>query len=88
MVRKDERAKSGGRHALTTRCPAGGSQTGDLASPVKVGNETIYYRGHRILRAMIPYLLANEGLAAATDIVRDKAWEIPAAPLHEPVPSR
>ena len=48
---------------------AGGSQTGDLTEAVVVGTDTIYYRGHRILRAMIPYVLANEGVADATDVV-------------------
>ena len=48
---------------------AGGSQTGDVSAPIAVGNETIYYRGHRILQAMIPYVLANEGVASASDVV-------------------
>ena len=46
----------------------GGSQTGNRNDPVKVGNETIYYRGHRILNAMIPALKAK-GLASATEVV-------------------
>ena len=47
----------------------GGSQTGDLAAPVQVGTETIYFRGHRILKAMIPALIKNAPLAGATDLV-------------------
>lgn len=46
----------------------GGSQTGDLTAPVSVGSETIYYRGKRILNAMIP-ALKTRGLASATDLV-------------------
>ena len=46
----------------------GGSQTGDLAEPVKVGNSTIFYRGHRILKAMIAALKAR-GLDAATEVI-------------------
>ena len=46
----------------------GGSQTGDLDAPVSVGNATIYYRGHRILKANIAALKAK-GLDAATEVV-------------------
>jgi len=46
----------------------GGSQTGDLTLPVNVKSSTIYYRGHRILRAMIPALM-NRMLKGATDVV-------------------
>jgi len=49
----------------------GGSQTGNLAAPVTVGAQTIYYRGKRILDAMQAALLGNAtvGLSAATDVV-------------------
>ena len=47
----------------------GGSQVGDLAAPVAVGGQTIYYRGARIHRATVETLLAAEGLSAATDVV-------------------
>ena len=47
----------------------GGSQTGDLAEPVAVGGERVFYRGHRILRAVIAAVLADTGLAAATEVV-------------------
>lgn len=46
----------------------GGSQTGDLTEPVKVGNSTIYYRGHRILNAMISALKAR-ALNTATEVI-------------------
>jgi O-palmitoleoyl-L-serine hydrolase len=46
----------------------GSSQTGDVDAPVPVGNSTIYYRGHRILRAVLAYLTATT-LAGASDIV-------------------
>lgn len=47
----------------------GSSQTSDLDSPVRVGSQTIYYRGARIHRATVETLLANEGLSSATDVV-------------------
>jgi hypothetical protein len=47
----------------------GGSQVGDLADPVAVGKQTIYYRGARIRDACIAYLLASGGLADATDVI-------------------
>ena len=46
----------------------GSSQTGDLDSPVRVGNQTIFYRGHRILLAAQAYLSAT-ALAGATDVI-------------------
>ena len=46
----------------------GGSQTGDVAAPVTVGSSTIYYRGHRILRA-VQAALISRGLSSATDVV-------------------
>jgi hypothetical protein len=46
----------------------GGSQTGDVDAPVAVGSSTIFYRGHRILRAVQDYL-ASTTLKGATDIV-------------------
>lgn len=46
----------------------GSSQTGDVAAPVHVGNGTIFYRGHRILRAVLSYL-SSTWLAGATDVV-------------------
>lgn len=46
----------------------GSSQTGDVAAPVPVGNATIFYRGHRILRAFLDYL-SSTWLAGATDVV-------------------
>lgn len=54
----------------------GASQTGDLDAPVSVplpggggGARTIYYRGKRIHDATVAALLANEGLAGATDVL-------------------
>jgi len=47
----------------------GSSQTSDLDSPVKVGTQTIYYRGARIHRATVETLLSLEGLSSATDVV-------------------
>lgn len=53
----------------------GSSQTSDMTSPIPVGNQTIFYRGHRILRAIQDYLIvptpSNPAplLAAATEVV-------------------
>ena len=49
----------------------GASFTGNLEPPVAVGNATIYYRGHRVLRAVIAALLASAdaGLASASEAV-------------------
>ena len=47
----------------------GGSQTGDLTEPVAVGGSHIFYRGHRILRALIPVVLAATGMGAASEVV-------------------
>ena len=46
----------------------GSSQTGDVDAPVLVDNATIYYRGHRILRAVTAFL-STATLADATDVV-------------------
>ena len=46
----------------------GSSQVSDLDTPVSVGNATIYYRGARILRALIERLISTE-LAEATEVV-------------------
>ena len=46
----------------------GSSQTSDVALPVPVGNQTIFYRGHRILLAVQAYLLSTT-LAGSTDVV-------------------
>lgn len=46
----------------------GTSQVSDLAEPVAVGNSTLYYRGARVLRALIAHLAASE-LAGATEVV-------------------
>jgi hypothetical protein len=51
----------------------GASQTGDLDAPVPVpfrgATRTVYYRGKRIHDATVAALLANEGLASATDVL-------------------
>ena len=47
----------------------GSSQTSDLADPVTVGSQRIFYRGARIHRATVEALLAEEGLAGATDVI-------------------
>lgn len=46
----------------------GTSQVSDLAEPVSVGNSTVFYRGARVLRALIARLAATE-LAGATEVV-------------------
>ena len=46
----------------------GTSQVSDLDEPVVVGNSTVFYRGARVLRALIARLAANE-LAGATEVV-------------------
>ena len=46
----------------------GSSQTSDVSAPVSVGGGTVYYRGARVLRAVIAFLRA-EGLADASDVV-------------------
>jgi hypothetical protein len=47
----------------------GGSQTGNLDGGVKVGSQTIYYRGARILQQMAKSLMAQLQLASATDVL-------------------
>jgi hypothetical protein len=48
----------------------GSSQTSDLDEPVVVGTSTIYYRGHRILKAVQAFLTAPGGaLDGATEVV-------------------
>lgn len=46
----------------------GSSQTTDLEAPVVYNGQSVYHRGARIIRALIPFLL-NEGLAAASQVV-------------------
>jgi len=55
-------------HAFFAYCD-GGSFSGDRNESVAVGNETIYFRGYRILRATIQDLLATKGLDHATDVL-------------------
>ena len=48
----------------------GGSQTGDVAAPIPIpGHDPIFFRGHRILRAVQSALMQTWGLGAATDVV-------------------
>ena len=53
----------------------GGSQVGNLASPLSVpntlgtANTTVFYRGALIHRATVETFLASEGLSSATDVV-------------------
>jgi len=47
----------------------GASFSGNKEEPVEVDGKTIYYRGHRILTAVIEDLLANRGLNTATDVL-------------------
>ena len=46
----------------------GGSWTGNVSAPVRVGNATIYYRGRRLLDALLDDLLAR-GLATADEFL-------------------
>lgn len=46
----------------------GGSMAGEVAEPVQVGPDTIYFRGGRILNAALDDLLAK-GLSDATDFI-------------------
>lgn len=46
----------------------GGSRAGDLATPAVVGNTSIYFRGGRILDALLDSLL-SKGLSSASDFL-------------------
>ena len=46
----------------------GASFSGDVEAPVKVGSDTIYFRGHRILDAIIDEM-STKGLSVATDFI-------------------
>jgi len=54
-------------HAFFAYCD-GAAYAGDVEKPVKVGDGTVYYRGHRILLATLKDLLENKGLDKATDV--------------------
>lgn len=47
----------------------GSSFTGNVDAPIKVGNQTIFYRGHRILKETLDDLLNNFGMLNATDVL-------------------
>ena len=47
----------------------GGSLSGNASAPVRVGAQTLYYRGARILAAFQAALVARHALGAATDVV-------------------
>jgi len=55
-------------HVLFAYCD-GASFSGDVDKPVKVGDNVVYYRGHRILQATMKDLLENKGLDQATDVL-------------------
>ena len=47
----------------------GSSFTGNVSQPVKVGNNTIYYRGRLILDALFDELFSMRGLDNATEVL-------------------
>merc|ERR1712087_968185 len=47
----------------------GGSFSGDNATTTEYSGKTLYFRGHRVLHAMMDDLLNNQGLSKATDVV-------------------
>lgn len=47
----------------------GGSFSGDKTEPVAVNGTTLYFRGKRILDAVLDYLTTNHGLALATEVL-------------------
>ena len=47
----------------------GGSFSGNKAEPVVVNGTTLYFRGKRILDAVLDYLNTNHGLAKATEVL-------------------
>jgi hypothetical protein len=47
----------------------GTSYTSERANPVKTAKGTIYYRGKRVLDALITDWLTNEGMSDATDVI-------------------
>ena len=57
-------------HALVPYCD-GGSFAGDAAAPVVLNgtNQTLYFRGARVLRAVLQYLADKHGLASATQVL-------------------
>jgi len=55
-------------HAFFVYCD-GASFSGDKLDPVVVGEDKLYYRGHRILVETLTDLLANRGLDKATDVL-------------------
>ena len=47
----------------------GGSWTGNVSEPVRTGNSTVYYRGRRLLDALLDDLLHVQGMSAATELL-------------------
>lgn len=47
----------------------GGSFTGDRTAPVDVNGTTLYFRGKRVLDALLDYLMLNHGLSQATEVL-------------------
>ena len=47
----------------------GGSWAGNVSAPVRVANSTIYYRGRRILDALLENLLHVQGMNAANELL-------------------
>eukprot|EP00928_Gymnodinium_smaydae_P005729 TRINITY_DN1196_c0_g4_i1.p1 TRINITY_DN1196_c0_g4~~TRINITY_DN1196_c0_g4_i1.p1 ORF type:complete len:721 (+),score=151.87 TRINITY_DN1196_c0_g4_i1:36-2165(+) len=47
----------------------GASYSGDVADPVRVGNETIYFRGRRVLDAVLDALLEEHGMRRGSQLI-------------------
>jgi len=55
-------------HVVLWYCD-GASFSGDRTEPKQVGNTTLYFRGKRVLDAMLDVLLQDHGLDTATDVL-------------------
>jgi hypothetical protein len=47
----------------------GASYSGNVAAPVKVGSQTIYFRGHSIYQGILTDLYENQGMRGASELV-------------------
>ena len=57
-------------HVYARYCD-GNSWSGNQAEPVTVGSDTLYFRGHANMEALINHVKTNHGLSQATDVVMD-----------------
>jgi hypothetical protein len=52
----------------------GNSFSGNRDAPVMVGSKPLYFRGRRIIDAVVAYLMENHNLGAAENVLLTGRW--------------